>query len=270
MRDRFLKPWAFFVKGVKKWGFKRYLVVAGLCLTVVLFFVGYFRSLENSGALDHGLLLDGLQGAGGGDTDTTRGTNEKGNGASYLMVDSGERSGGTSLSGDGDMNVSTSQEGAGGSEISEMGGMALKGTSLNESGNVRPLPYVDLGTIVMPVSGRLSAGFGWRKNPIYGDWRYYPGIDIEAPPGALVLAAFGGRVKDVERNGLDSMVITLEHGGGITTIYSGVAVPLVQPGELVEGGQAIAKMKEGTVSNKPLYFQVSTGEDFVDPARYLK
>ena len=31
--------------------------------------------------------------------------------------------------------------------------------------------------MTMPVQGRITSEFGWRKHPVYQDWRYHTGVD---------------------------------------------------------------------------------------------
>ncbi len=248
MKEKRFYPWAFIVNKTKKFGYKKCIVLVGLCLTVILFFLGYFRSLENS--FDESALFNGLQ---GGYTDLLEETIESTIPGGYVEI----------------VNSNMGEDALGSQGITDLGDDedALDWETLSAPINARPLPYVDLNSMVIPASGRMSAEFGWRENPVYGDWRYYPGVDIQTTDGALVLAAFAGRVKDVERKSLDHMIITIEHGGGISTIYSGVETVLVQPGEFVEDGQAIASMKDS--GENLLYFQVLVGDSFIDPTQYL-
>ena len=46
----------------------------------------------------------------------------------------------------------------------------------------------------MPVRGRLSDKYGWRKHPVYRKRLFHAGIDIAAPKGAPIAATANGKV----------------------------------------------------------------------------
>jgi murein DD-endopeptidase MepM/ murein hydrolase activator NlpD len=46
----------------------------------------------------------------------------------------------------------------------------------------------------LPVSGKITSKFGWRRDPFLGDIRWHNGVDISAPLGSPVKAAMDGKV----------------------------------------------------------------------------
>lgn len=123
----------------------------------------------------------------------------------------------------------------------------------------------------MPVKGKIIAKMGWRKDPVYGDWRYHTGYDIEAPAGSPVYAALPGKVTAVGATTLYGLGITLEHAGGLSTFYGYCEDVLVRGGEEVAAGQAIARVSSSEAGNAShLHFEVSRDGQAVDPGEYLK
>lgn len=232
MEDKSFKPKALFLTKVNKFKVKRYLPVAGLLLTLVLLFYGYFLPLKVEE------VPQALQ----------------------LPLEE-------TLYEEPIIHVTQEVEPV---EEEEPEIAIEAGPIIGPPMGARPLPYIDLDAMVTPVSGRIVADFGWREDSNYGDWRYHSGVDISTPSGALVLAAFTGRVKDIERVDLDRINLVLEHSGGISTIYSGPSIALVHPGEIVEEGQAIARMKTSDTGESLLHFRMMVGDTFVDPSQYLK
>lgn len=89
---------------------------------------------------------------------------------------------------------------------------------------------------------RVSSNFNpRRRHPILNTIRAHQGVDYSASTGTTIKAAGDGRVSFVGVKGGYGKVVTLEHGGGISTLYahmSGFARG-VRNGQRVRQGQAI-------------------------------
>ncbi|HLW73767.1 MAG TPA: peptidoglycan DD-metalloendopeptidase family protein [Gammaproteobacteria bacterium] len=72
-----------------------------------------------------------------------------------------------------------------------------------------------------PISySRISSGFSLhRKHPILGFSRAHQGVDYAAPVGTPIKAAGDGRVTFVGVKGGYGKCITIDHGGGYSTLY---------------------------------------------------
>ncbi|MCK5118910.1 MAG: M23 family metallopeptidase [Candidatus Latescibacteria bacterium] len=118
-----------------------------------------------------------------------------------------------------------------------------------------------------PVEGRVTTRFeqrpGWLK-------REYYGIAIAAAEGALVRAAADGEVTFAGwENALGNLMI-LDHGGRYTTWYGRNEQLLVQEGELVRKGQAIALAgNSGHGKGVYLHYEVWENGTPVDPEAFL-
>jgi murein DD-endopeptidase MepM/ murein hydrolase activator NlpD len=118
-----------------------------------------------------------------------------------------------------------------------------------------------------PVEGRVATRFeerpGWLK-------REYYGIAIAAAEGALVRAAADGEVTFAGwENALGNLMI-LDHGGRYTTWYGRNERLLVQEGELVRKGQAIALAgSTGHGTEVHLHYEIWENGTPVDPEAFL-
>ena len=88
--------------------------------------------------------------------------------------------------------------------------------------------------------------------------------------GTPVYAVAAGRVKETGWLGGYGNAVVLDHGRGITTWYGHLSVILVKEGQWVSQGQQIGKSGNTGVSTGPhLDFRIKTGDDTIDPRKWL-
>lgn len=124
----------------------------------------------------------------------------------------------------------------------------------------------------LPEMGRISSGFGWRTAPFGGGGReFHGGIDVAVRPGTPVRAAAGGVVVEAGWMGAYGYGVVIDHGRGVQTLYGHNARVLVQPGQRVERGEAIAISGSSGRSTGPhLDFRVRINGRLVNPLRYVR
>lgn len=126
------------------------------------------------------------------------------------------------------------------------------------------------GTLLVPVSGRLSSPFGMRTHPVYG-WRsMHSGIDIAAPKGTPVVAAEAGEVRLSGRLKGLGLAVVVDHGGGLFTVYGHCSELFVNAGEEVFRGEKIAEVGSTGISTGPhLHFEVRVNGEPKDPVPFI-
>jgi murein DD-endopeptidase MepM/ murein hydrolase activator NlpD len=114
---------------------------------------------------------------------------------------------------------------------------------------------------------RMTSTFGYRRSPFGGGSDFHQGLDLAAPIGAMIYAPADGVVlsSDWSNNGYGLMV-TLDHGFGLSSRYAHLSESLVTPGQTVTRGQPLAKVGNSGRSTGPhLHYETILGGTPVDP-----
>jgi murein DD-endopeptidase MepM/ murein hydrolase activator NlpD len=128
---------------------------------------------------------------------------------------------------------------------------------------VKPAPIVGTGQLKWPVAG------GTTITQYYSS--YHLGLDIAAPSGTTVIASADGTVtwSGWKSNG-GGLVVAIDHGNGIVTVYNHLGSAAVAAGAAVTAGQKIAEVGcTGTCTGPHVMFSVIVGGVIVNPLRYL-
>lgn len=124
-------------------------------------------------------------------------------------------------------------------------------------------------TPLSPLPGRVRLAFGWQLHPVYHDWRFHRGVDIEAHAGAAVRAVLPGQVSDVCTDDLTGLTVVIEGEQG-KMLYGSLAQAAVHKGERVSRGQVV-----GTVGDFPgepyphLHFGWEGPAGYLDPVKFI-
>ena len=127
------------------------------------------------------------------------------------------------------------------------------------------------GILAWPVPGfkTITSEFGWR----FGGSDYHTGFDISGSGvnGKSIVAANSGTVAYVKygTSGYGRYLI-VDHGGGYTTLYAHCSEILVEVGDFVSRGEAIAKVGSTGWSTGPhLHFEVRVNGKAQNPRNYF-
>ena len=123
---------------------------------------------------------------------------------------------------------------------------------------------------IFPVEGRIGAGFGPRKHPIFGSVRQHNGVDMGCVRGQPIWAAKAGTVIFAGwRDGYGNVVL-IEHEGYVVTVYAHQSKLSVSKGNSLDAGDPIGECGSTGWSTGPhLHFEVRVGGEAKDPLLVL-
>jgi murein DD-endopeptidase MepM/ murein hydrolase activator NlpD len=118
--------------------------------------------------------------------------------------------------------------------------------------------------------GRLSSGYGPRKNPFTGHPEFHQGIDIAAPFGTDVVAARDGVVSLIGVDPVLGRYIQLLHEGGYETIYGHLSNVTVSLKQQIGSGMILGKVGSTGYSTGPhLHFEIRRKGKSKNPSSLL-
>lgn len=121
-----------------------------------------------------------------------------------------------------------------------------------------------------PSYTRVSDDYGYRIHPILKVQQFHTGVDLAAPGGSDILAAYDGAVVSAEYNASMGNYIMIDHGDGLFTIYMHSSKLLVKAGDEVKRGQKIALVgSTGRSTGNHLHFSVRLNGSYVSPWNYI-
>lgn len=121
-----------------------------------------------------------------------------------------------------------------------------------------------------PSYTRISDDYGNRTHPILGTQQFHNGIDMAAPSGSPILAAYDGKVVQAAYSGTMGNYIMIDHGDSLYTIYMHASALHVSAGAVVTRGQKIASVGSTGRSTGPhLHFSVRRDGSYVSPWNFI-
>ena len=158
-------------------------------------------------------------------------------------------------------NISETEEAVGGKDIEYK--KAKENTSF--------APVFSTAEILSPIeNGRYTSYFGYRINPISGDYAFHSGLDIAAPEGTKIRATFNGKVI---KSGYDTQAgnyLYLSHDDGFVTFYCHCSELLVPIDTVIRQGETIALVGSTGYSTGPhLHFEVIVNGETRNPKNYI-
>jgi murein DD-endopeptidase MepM/ murein hydrolase activator NlpD len=138
-------------------------------------------------------------------------------------------------------------------------------TRNGESTAVKAAGGLPAGNMPWPVTGWVSSPFGFR------DGRMHEGLDIAADRGDPITAVRGGRVTFAGIQDGYGLTVIIDHGEGLSTLYSHCSQLLVKAGDRVASGQLIARVGSTGRSTGPhLHLEVRVNGVPYDPMLCLE
>ncbi|MDE6750624.1 MAG: peptidoglycan DD-metalloendopeptidase family protein [Lachnospiraceae bacterium] len=122
-----------------------------------------------------------------------------------------------------------------------------------------------------PSYSRISDEYGYRTDPILGTQKFHNGLDLAAPYGSTIYAAYDGDVIAATYSSSMGNYIMIDHGDGLYTIYMHASALYVSKGQSVYKGQSIAAVgSTGRSTGNHLHFSVRLNGNYVSPWNYLQ
>jgi len=128
------------------------------------------------------------------------------------------------------------------------------------------LNFLESKPDLMPVSGRISSNYGWRRHPVTGGSDFHDGLDIVGNIGNDIKAAGAGIVTFSGYSGAYGKVVMISHGYGYKSVYAHNNKNLVPVGTEVIKGQVIAKLgRTGRVTGPHVHFEIHKDGSVINP-----
>ncbi len=130
----------------------------------------------------------------------------------------------------------------------------------------------DGGTFQWPCPSytRVSDDYGVRIHPTLMVEQFHNGVDLAAPYGSAILAAYDGEVISASYSSTMGNYIMIDHGDNLYTIYMHASALYVSTGATVKRGDKIAAVgSTGRSTGNHLHFSVRLNGSYVSPWNYI-
>ncbi|MBQ2904753.1 MAG: M23 family metallopeptidase [Clostridia bacterium] len=140
---------------------------------------------------------------------------------------------------------------------------AVKGTSFAPY-------YVSVDPVIPVKNARITSRFGYRTNPVSGNYGFHTGLDLAAAEGTPVAASFYGRVSETGESDVWGKYVLMEHSDGFETYYCHLSEIFVSEDAVIRQGETVGLVGSTGWSTGPhLHFEVRINGVRVDPERLL-
>lgn len=124
------------------------------------------------------------------------------------------------------------------------------------------------GSWIKPVNAAFGTRFGV-KGSMWSSGRH-TGLDFPAATGTKVVAVDGGTVKAVQTGGPYGKHVTVNHGGGLASLYAHMSAMAARAGDTIKQGGRIGSVgATGNVTGPHLHLEARLNGSSVDPMPYL-
>lgn len=124
---------------------------------------------------------------------------------------------------------------------------------------------------IIPINGRLTSPYGYRKDPFTGVRSFHTGIDLAAPTGTIIRAALDGKVATTGYSPVYGNYAIITHDGGYQTLYGHMSSIAVKRGQRIVQGSTVGRVgNTGYSTGSHLHFSVYKSGKTIDPNSVLK
>ncbi len=120
--------------------------------------------------------------------------------------------------------------------------------------------------VPLDTEGIITSNYGYRFDPINGEYKMHEGLDIAAEKGSGILCTLDGKVyKTGYDDGYGNFII-LEHLNGLKTLYAHCDTVIAKTGDAVKQGDIIATVgSTGRSTGNHLHFEIRKEDLKVNP-----
>lgn len=123
---------------------------------------------------------------------------------------------------------------------------------------------------LMPAKGWITSYYGHRMSPYSGKVKMHEGLDVGAPIGTSVFAPADGLVTFAGAKSGFGIIVQVDHGYGIETIFAHSQMARVKKGQKIKRGTVIAQVGNTGYSTGPhLHYEVRVNGTPVDPLYFI-
>jgi len=127
-----------------------------------------------------------------------------------------------------------------------------------------------VGNFLMPVKGRITTGYGWRRFVGCQPRGQHSGWDIAAPRGTPVRAPNEGIVKFAGDLYVHGKTVVIDHGAGVVSYLLHLERILARPGQRVRRGEVVGEVGSTGLATAPhLHWSLHVQRTAVDPGAAL-
>lgn len=146
-------------------------------------------------------------------------------------------------------------------------------TTMDEVAEAKEAPAL----FVWPLNGATVTAFSPNtliRDETMGDWRVHEGVDLSCALGTEVMASAEGVVDSVQKDDMLGTIITIRHGGDITTVYANLSEEVeVMAGDEVIAGDVIGAVGTTAVAESGLdphlHFAMYRNGEPLDPKDFM-
>lgn len=147
--------------------------------------------------------------------------------------------------------------------------LLLPETKVNAT-NLRIAAASRSDSLIWPVTGKVTDGFGWRIHPTTGKKQFHEGIDIAAPLDTAIVAAASGTVTFTGWSDGYGRLVIISHTNGYRTRYGHLSRSIVSQGQKINKGDVLGYVgQSGRATGPHCHFEIEVSGECKNPRNYL-
>lgn len=123
---------------------------------------------------------------------------------------------------------------------------------------------------IYPIRGRLTSGFGYRRDPFTGFRSFHTGVDLAARKGTPVKSVLDGRISEIGYSRVYGNYVIITHAGGYQSFYAHLSKVYVKRRQTVSQGSRVAAVgNTGRSTGAHLHLSIYKNGKLINPLSVL-